>query len=346
MSLSATLLLPADSCEFIVLGEHEPQTRLLQLVDLYRAGGVPASDLARLSVADSEAFVERVRTVRQMIRQGAGLTSVPDDTCIQAASLLETELATILFEESRWEEADAHFGAAWEISHLVYATAPRLAYQRNWLLAAGLFLHQLIFTSPAAEPCFTRADRFLHNAVERYPEDPEVLLAAGSLLEWAGSLRAGNPDHLKEAEDLYARARRLAPLDPDILLRHGKVLERLGRDAEARDPLLQVLELPAKADLHYRSRMALGGLSERAGDLDDAIKHYEAAAASIGSWQVAHLALAHALHASGAHDRARETLQETLSMSTEEDRGGWWSYELGISLRFQPLLGRMRAEVR
>ncbi len=29
----------------------------------------------------------------------------------------------------------------------------------------------------------------------------------------------------------------------------------------------------------------------------------------------------------------------------DEVFGGWWSYELGIALRFEPLFKRMRAEV-
>lgn len=193
-----------------------------------------------------------------------------------------------------------------------------------------------------------RADRFLHNAVRLYPNDAEVLLAAGSILEWSGSLRWGEPAHLKEAEELYSRARRLAPADPDILLHHGWVLEKLRREDDAAAAFLQVLELGAREDVLYRSRMALGGMAERHGGLADAIAHYEAATNAIPSWQVAYIALGHALHASGSHDRAREMLDRALAMdmkSADETLGGWWSYELGIALRFEPLLERMRAEV-
>jgi tetratricopeptide (TPR) repeat protein len=193
-----------------------------------------------------------------------------------------------------------------------------------------------------------RADRFLHNAVRLYPNDAEVLLATGSLLEWSGSLRGGDPSHLKEAEELYSRAQRLAPTEPEILLRHGWVLEKLGQEEEAAATLLRVLELDTKEDLIYRSRMALGGMAERAGRLADAIAHYEAATDAIPSWQVAYVALGHTLHASGSHDRAREVLDRALAMnmkSADELLGGWWSYELGVALRFEPLLERMRAEV-
>jgi tetratricopeptide (TPR) repeat protein len=134
-----------------------------------------------------------------------------------------------------------------------------------------------------------------------------------------------------------------------ILLRHGKVLEKLGRQDEAQALLLRVLEVPVVADVHYRARMTLGGMAERGGELESAIRHYEAAVNLIPSWQVAHLTLGHVLHASGAHDRAREMLDAALSLKIEEADefyGGWWSYELGISLRFEPLLKRMRAGVR
>ncbi len=94
--------------------------------------------------------------------------------------------------------------------------------------------------------------------------------------------------------------------------------------------------------------MALGGMAERDGRLAEAIGHYEAATTAIPSWQVAYLALGHALHSSGAHDRAREVLDRALAMpmkTADETLGGWWSYELGIALRFEPLLERLRAEV-
>ncbi len=337
LTLLSALALQAGECELTAAGRLGIIS-FLRPVNLYCEG----------HSAEALRELEKVRpgVVERMIeREAAGLS----DGCIQAACLLETERAMTFAAQLRWEDSDRHFDSAWRILHLIRAPTKRHTFQRDWLLAAGLFLHQLIFVHTGDEGGFARADRFLQNAVERYPDDAEVLLAAGSLLEWAGSLRFGESAHLKEAEELYARARRVAPFDPLILLRHGKVLEKLGRYREAEAPLLQVLELPSKDDLRYRSRMTLGGMAERDGRHPDAIAHYEGAAALISSWQVAHVALAHTLHSSGAHDRARDALQRALSLSVEEgDRvyGGWWIYELGISLRFEPLLERMRAEVR
>ena len=349
LALAGALLLQPGQCEFMVLGMPEPTSELLQLVNQYRQGvrDEPIAKLADLDQDELRLFRDRVLRVRDMAAPGPRRTAEPDDLCLKAASLLETELAMSLAVRSRWEDADSHFEEAWQISFLIEAPLDRLRFQRDWLLAAGLFNHQLIFVN-LAEEAFPRADRFLHNAVRLYPNDAEVLLAAGSLLEWSGSLRWGDPSHRRQAEELYSRARRLAPKDPEILLRHGSALEKLGREDEAAVPLLQVLELDAKENLIYRSRMALGGIAERDGRLADAIAHYDAAAKAIPSWQVAHVALGHALHDSGSHERAREVLGRALAMdarTADETLGGWWSYELGIALRFEPILERLRAEV-
>jgi len=308
----------------------------LRLVNLYRDG---RRDEAVRGLRNLDLAV-----VKRLIHNEAPGMS---DRCLQTATLLETELAMDVAQRSRWEDADPLFDEAWQISFLIELPVNRLRFQRNWLLTAGLFHHQLIFVN-VAEEGFTRAAHFLRNAVRLYPNDPEVLLAAGSLLEWSGSLRWGDRDHLKEAEELYSRARRVAPTDPDILLHHGCVLEKLKKEDEAAASLLQVLELPSREDIVYRSRMVLGGMAERDGRLADAIGHYEAATNAIPSWQVAYVALGHALHASGSHDRAREVLDRALAIdmkTADEILGGWWSYELGIALRFEPILERLRAEV-
>ncbi len=94
--------------------------------------------------------------------------------------------------------------------------------------------------------------------------------------------------------------------------------------------------------------MVLGRLAEGAGRLQEAIAHYQSASEAIPSWQVAYLALGYALHASDSHDRARAELDRALAIErkdADEALGGWWSYELGIALRFEPLFERMRAEV-
>jgi hypothetical protein len=80
--------------------------------------------------------------------------------------------------------------------------------------------------------------------------------------------------------------------------------------------------------------------------LEEAIEHYQEAARLIPGWQVAYIAWSHALHRSGAHARARAVLERSLGMAaTREALDGWWSYELGLVPRLEPLLDRMRAQV-
>jgi tetratricopeptide (TPR) repeat protein len=342
MTFTASLLLQSHECR---MTDEAPaglraqftgdDAEYLRLVNLYRDG-------RREEAVRGFRNLNRVAVERLIRRWAPGMT----DRCLQAATLLETDYAMDLAERSRWEEADSLFDQAWQISFLVEPPANRLRFQRNWLLATGLFHHQLIFVN-MAEEAFSRAAGLLRRAAQLYPNDPEVLLASGSLLEWSGSLRGGNPEHLKEAEELYALARRLSPDEPEILLRHGLVLEKLERRDEAAPPLQRLLELDARKDLIYRSRMVLGRIAERAGRLPEAIAHYSAAAEAVPSWQVAYLAASHALHGSGSHDRAREVLERALSIpakTADEALGGWWSYELGIALRFEPILDGLRAE--
>ena len=227
VTLTAAILLQTDECKTTdtVAGDDVEYVRL---VNLYRDGHRKdaVSELRNRDAADVDRLIRR---------DAPGMT----DSCLEAATLLETELGIDLAQRSRWQEADRNFDEAWRISFLVEPPQKRLRFQRDWLLAAGLFHHQLIFVN-LAEEAFPRAAGFLRKAVRLYPNDPEVLLAAGSILEWSGSLRAGDPDHLKEAEELYSRARRLAPADPEILLHHGWVLEKLKREDEAAAPLLRV----------------------------------------------------------------------------------------------------------
>ncbi len=101
--------------------------------------------------------------LERIIDRGAAGIS---DGCLQAASLLVTELAMTYATKSRWVNADAHFDAAWKISYLIEGPVRRLDYQRDWLLAAGLFHHQLVFAQTGDEGGFARAEEFLRNAVE------------------------------------------------------------------------------------------------------------------------------------------------------------------------------------
>jgi tetratricopeptide (TPR) repeat protein len=339
-------LVPTDACELRVGGRQEPSA-YLDAVRLYRDHhrDLAMRSLAGLDSGEVDRLVERIDSLREKFQQGAIDAFVPDDVCFEAASLLEAELGMSLVETSRWDEADAHFDAGWRVSFLVDSPNEQRRFQRDWLLAVGLFHQERIFMGADPQPVFERADRFLRNATRRYPEDFEVLLAAGALLEFAGSLAEGNRDHLKEAEVLYAQALRIRPDDPEALVRHGWALKKLGKIKDAEAPLRRALELAPEAILIYRARMALGGLAESSGRLDEAATEYEAATEVEPDFQVAYLAWSEVLHRKGAHARAREILAAAIGdRSSEAGNDSWWEYELGLVRLGEPLLRRMREE--
>jgi tetratricopeptide (TPR) repeat protein len=343
----ASVLVSSDACDLVVKG-HDERSAYLDAIRLYRDGNREDAmrAIARFEPNEVDRFIETIGAMRDAIQQGALEDFVPEDVCFEAASLLEAEVGMTLVEASRWDEADVHFDAGWRVSSLVDSPDTQSRFQRDWLLAVGLFHQQRIFMGGAPQAAFERAERFLENAARRYPEDFEVQMAAGAVLEFSGSLREGDRDHLKQAESRYAIALRVAPDDPEALLRYGWVLKKQGKTRAAEAPLRRVLELTAGDYLIYRARMALGGLAETSGRLDEARAQYEAATRVEPTWQVAYLAWSEALHRTGAHSRARETLDQALEPGASEARSDeWWEYELGFVRLLDPLLNRMRTEV-
>ena len=62
------------------------------------------------------------------------------------------------------------------------------------------------------------------------------------------------------------------------------------------------------------------------------------AVALLPRWQAGYIALSHALHASGEREASREVLDEALQFPADDENAvGWWSYEVGLSQRLEPL---------
>ncbi len=78
----------------------------------------------------------------------------------------------------------------------------------------------------------------------------------------------------------------------------------------------------------------------------EAIAHFRVATEKKPDWQVAALALSYSLHAAGSRAESRQVLENALRLPrTNESRFGSWSYEAGLTERFDPLLESMRREV-
>jgi len=102
--------------------------------------------------------------------------------------------------------------------------------------------------------------------VRQLSRSPQFYLEAG--LSQAGL------GQLEGAERMLARARELAPDDPDVVRNHGDVLARLGRLDQARAAFSELVELdPESPQAHFY----LGQAEELGGRLDAALAAYQRA---------------------------------------------------------------------
>jgi hypothetical protein len=118
---------------------------------------------------------------------------------LKVAALLHTEAALLLVSD---ENAFLHMDIARGFLDRLEEVRERRSTLRNWYLATGRF-----FRYHLLEPLASLA---LESALKLDPDDPEVLLTFGSVMETAGRTTQ-TPKHLERAEDLY---RHLIEIDP------------------------------------------------------------------------------------------------------------------------------------
>ncbi|MGA7991034.1 MAG: tetratricopeptide repeat protein [Thermoanaerobaculia bacterium] len=114
------------------------------------------------------------------------------------------------------------------------------------------------------------ARREFDEAQRLRPQDPEVLLNLSIALFHLGlyvPAEAKTRELLQEHEDSV-------PLQFNL----GLILFKSGRDVEAKEPLERVLAL---APAHRKAHLTLGLIAQRAGDYDEAQKHFKVAGAEL-----------------------------------------------------------------
>jgi len=360
-SAAQTLPQPATDCAARVGGEPVFLNPYVQIVTLYRQGDLAGArrQMTELGEESVTEVVERLEGLNDSVRQGDRGTSLPSDECLAGAALVHGELGMSATRDTYWAKADYHLRRARILFGLMHEPEP---FRRDWLLALAYFYQSAIFASSEKGDFgqsssefvdehgvgyFNEARSYFEEALELYPEDLEILVAAGGLYEWGGSPRFGEEKHLKTAEKLYRRATVVNPRVAETQLRHGRVLEKLERYDEAVGPLERVIELAENDVLDYLAHLILGGIEERSGRLGKAIERYRAATEVLPGWQVAHIALAHALHSSGQRRASWSALARSVDAppANNEARVGWWAYELGRSQKLEPLLERLRERV-
>lgn len=271
--------------------------------------------------------------------------NVPSDDCLQAAVLLHTDFAMSDEESGRGRLAPIHWRTARRFIDRMQDVERREALRRNWLLMVAYYFQTTIFAGNTRSG-YDRAKRYFDEAVASFPDDADVLVSAGTLYEWNGTLPRGLKTDLNRAESLYRRAVIARPNSAEARLRLGRSLIKQERHQEAETPLRDVLTIDENAFWSYYAHLFLGRLSEKAGGVPEAIEHYRSAMHLLPHWQVAYIALAHALRVSGDRDEARAILNRGVTMRPPfAQLDGWWVYERGRCGRWLPLLKRLREEV-
>jgi tetratricopeptide (TPR) repeat protein len=223
----------------------------------------------------------------------------------------------------------------------------RTPFLRTWYLLWESFLQE----RSAVE--LTWYGQYLDAAVHAFPDDAEVLLAAGTHFEMVWWSAHDNPQRhptaasgsataqLRVARDWFRKAVSVPRPVEEARVRLGRVLLALGDIDGAASALRPVHDSSTDRGLRYLTALFLGAVYERRGDLDAAAKSYAEAATLVPSPQSARLASAYVSHVRGDRSEAADTVVTALA-DRSDYYDPWLLYTRGYSLQ----LGRLRKVAR
>lgn len=196
------------------------------------------------------------------------------------------------------------------------------------------------------------------DGLARFRDDPELLLARGSLHEqdadasvvdrslltrvYTPSFIAQRRRQLLYARDDYARAGRATPAPAEARLRWARVQGLLGQTSAAIDGLAEVASSDAPTFLRYLALLFVGELQEQNQDGIAARAAYEAALAEWPRSNAPKLALSRLAMASGDMTSARQWLAKSFAEAGPERTDPWWDYLHGQSWRGDDRLASLR----
>lgn len=188
---------------------------------------------------------------------------------------------------------------------------------------------------------------FLREALDSFPRNSEILLAAGSREElvWWGSFNNLHRDpHAKAsntrvslvaARDAFRRSLRANDDEVEARLRLIRVLLQLEELDEAEREILRLKEQPSGEIFRYLSLLFEGDLHERKGDTAAAMRAYEAAVPLAMFPHAALVARAQLAYKTGERRDAIDRLAPVMTGPMEHNdpywiylRGQTWRYEI------------------
>ena len=198
------------------------------------------------------------------------------------------------------------------------------AFIRRWYAAAVSRLQGLVE--------LRLAPALVTRGLVRFPADPDLLLARGSLVEtrlalaqvdaslastlYSSDIRQRWRDELSDAERDFAQAVRTAGFASEAAVRLARVRLLKGQRERARELLNRVLAGETPVQIRYLALLFRAAAAEQSGDVPAAARDYEAAVASIPGAQAPMLALG---RIADEHDRpsdARTWIERALATET------------------------------
>lgn len=207
------------------------------------------------------------------------------------------------------------------------------------------------------------AERHLVRLNERITGDPGILLAyatvketqAGRLVAEGTESRLDDPARAAKARDaalqsaaaMLDRAMAAEPTLVEARLRraHVDILMQEGKRAEAL--LGSILAAAPPPATKYLASLMLGGIRERAGQLEQAARTYVEAILAVPDGQSAYLALSHVMQRMNQPGDAAAVLDRLFGRAiTSLAADPWWTYPLGLDLALDARFEEYRALVR
>jgi tetratricopeptide (TPR) repeat protein len=299
-----------------------PAREYMETIDRYRSGA-HRTTRRTLSGMNPEILAEAVDTF---------LGLEPTTKQIKAAVLAHTE---VLLHADSWEEI--HLDLARTALSRIEPESHRREYERRWFLMIGDHFHALNRDSEAS---------FIFDlALRSFPEDTEILLAAGAVYE-ARAWMWGHLDSVKTAKTHYRHVLELDSQNATAHLRLGHLL-KLEKDWDkATNELQWTLEHSMVSEERLVANLLLGDIHRARKKLRTAVDYYRAVLDSEPGCRAAATSLSYTLHLAGEYADSRAVLEAFFENGASSRYDTWWYYLRGDSNAVRSKMTRLRKELQ